>query len=142
MPKNPYGGPGERALAMAWQEGYESHAQAAQAERSVEPQASKELREMDRLAAGGRPMAELIRKLTGPQIDELRRLARQRQVTYGRDRTRVQNILVAQGLAKFVDIVNDYCEITDAGREALVSAERAKRTRMAKRKLRALFHPE
>ena len=71
---------------------------------------------------------------TKAQLDELRRLARGRQTTYGSARTRVQNNLVIMRLARFLldgkplDGVTgplgfkhftDECEITEAGRAAL-----------------------
>jgi hypothetical protein len=75
-------------------------------------------------------------KLTKPQAEELRQLARDRQYTYGRGRSRVQNNLVRMKLACFKDeygktvapsswgfpSVCDWCEITAAGRALLKEA--------------------
>lgn len=76
-------------------------------------------------------------KLTKPQIEELRKLLQKRQPTYGRHRSRVQNNLVYKKLARYINedgtVVapsswgwpnfGDWCEITDAGREALKTAQ-------------------
>lgn len=78
-------------------------------------------------------------RLTVAQRRELRDLARRAQSTFGKHRSRVQNCLVAKGLARFCDeqgqAVSRYkwvspgivmqnldavsCEITEAGRVAL-----------------------
>ena len=58
-----------------------------------------------------------MKPLTAPQMDELRRLAREPQHTFGRARTRVQNSLVGKGLARYEDD-GTLCLITDAGRLA------------------------
>lgn len=58
-------------------------------------------------------------QLTEPQQEELRRLGREPQGTFGKGRARVQNNLVALGLARLED--DGYrCVITDAGRAALL----------------------
>ena len=56
--------------------------------------------------------------LTEPQADELRRLKRARQHTFGSSRARVQNTLVAMRLASFVED-DRYCEATSAGLDLL-----------------------
>lgn len=77
-------------------------------------------------------------KLTAPQLEELKLLAQKRQSTRGKRRARVQNNLVRRGFARFceedgtvrqgLDLLRmltsygnlcPYCEIADAGREAL-----------------------
>lgn len=70
-------------------------------------------------------------KLTKPQREELERLVRHgRQPTYGAARARVQNRLVAEGLACYcrdgTGDVADWCLVTEAGRRRL-EAEAAKR---------------
>jgi len=70
-------------------------------------------------------------KLTDPQLDELRAMAVKPQSTYGSSRTRVQNNLVAKGLAQYVNeegkpmggpdatYLANRCAITAAGRAKL-----------------------
>ena len=76
-------------------------------------------------------------KLTDPQWDELTRLAKERQNTYGAGRARVQNNLVSFGFARQIDEkgtevpflnsitflknYSEFCEITPAGREKLAT---------------------
>jgi hypothetical protein len=70
------------------------------------------------------PRAATPRPLTDPQADELGKLLRSRQNTYGKARARVQNALVRLGLARFTDDSGapadhgTYCEATPAGRAA------------------------
>jgi len=93
-------------------------------------------------------------RLTKPQLEELRRLAREPQPTYGSSRVRVQNNLVAKDLAAYIDEngkpntyerswVPDRCVITTKGRAVLhgnTAAARAEevaaghKARMAERK--------
>lgn len=78
------------------------------------------------------------KKLTKAQLDELRRLYRESQNTYGSARARVQNNLVLAGLAQFsldgvlypprsacspfgYNLVADQCVITAAGRSLVES---------------------
>ncbi len=88
--------------------------------------------------------AKKVAGLTGPQIEELRRLGKGRQSTYGYARARVQNNLYyGKRLVRFVDdegrevephhmgLSNPAatgCEITEAGRRVLTQV----RERMAK----------
>lgn len=75
-------------------------------------------------------------KLTKAQLDQLRLLGREPQSTFGSGRVRVQNNLVAKGLARYVDEkgqpiratlsgycpeswLADRCVITEAGRARL-----------------------
>lgn len=65
-------------------------------------------------------------KLTKPQREELERLARERQNTFGKGRARVQNTLKRLGLAIFLHGDADSCDecmITPAGRALLVSSD-------------------
>ena len=64
-------------------------------------------------------------KLTDPQHNELKRLAKQEQSTFGAARARVQRTLAAHGLAEFVEAdgsksktpeIADFCRITEDGR--------------------------
>jgi hypothetical protein len=68
----------------------------------------------------GNPHRTVIDKpLTKPQQRELLYLAGHDQVTFGNARARVQNKLVAMGLARFLDVDGiAVCRITDAGRKA------------------------
>lgn len=52
--------------------------------------------------------------LTKPQLDELQRLAKAQQNTYGKGRARVQNKLVELGLAKYKED-GFVCVITEEG---------------------------
>lgn len=61
--------------------------------------------------------------LTKPQQDELARLAREPQPTYGSARTRVQNTLVRMGLARYA-ADGDRCVITPEGTAAAASSGR------------------
>jgi hypothetical protein len=70
-------------------------------------------------------------KLTGPQLEELRKLAQKPQNTYGKARARVQGNLVGMGLAEFADDKGNYaspldgerCQITDRGRQMLTNGD-------------------
>lgn len=80
---------------------------------------------------------QIAAKLTKTQWDELKRLGKERQNTYGSARARVQNNLVVAGFAQQVDedgtvhpFINwttlrknytEFCEITPAGREKLAT---------------------
>lgn len=80
---------------------------------------------------------QAARKLTKPQWEELKRLGKERQTTYGTHRARVQNNLVLAGFAQQVDEegtvipflnpvlhmknYSEYCEITPEGREKLAT---------------------
>ena len=59
--------------------------------------------------------------LTRKQWEELERCARSNQPTYGKGRTRTQNILRAKGLVAFLEHVvdGDICRATCAGHDAL-----------------------
>lgn len=64
------------------------------------------------------------KSLTKRQREELQRLAKERQNTFGKGRARVQNTLKRLGLAIFIGGDADTCEtcmITPAGRALLVS---------------------
>jgi len=84
------------------------------------------------------------KRLTKPQLRELKRLAVQPQNTFGAQRTRVQNSLAWARLARFLDIdgkdinvcnwmgmknLTNRCEITDAGRRALEAHTNAPKAR-------------
>lgn len=60
-------------------------------------------------------------RLTKPQLLELKALGRGPQNTYGRSRTRVQNMatLIKLGLARY--LMFGQCVITDAGRAELAA---------------------
>lgn len=70
--------------------------------------------------------------MTKPRLEELGRLRRGRQSTYGSSRARVQRTLAEAGFARFVDERGrdaterdaDFCVITDAGRKRLDRATR------------------
>lgn len=59
-------------------------------------------------------MVDKAMKLTPSQAEELGRLTKAAQNTYGKIRSRIQNTLVAHGLASFDA---DRCLITDLGRQ-------------------------
>ena len=78
-----------------------------------------------------------MKPLTKAQVEELKRLAREPQPTYGCSRARVQNNLYyGRGYVRFLDQdgnsiaphimglnpCTEVCEITPAGREALAQA--------------------
>jgi hypothetical protein len=87
--------------------------------------------------------------LTKAQVDELRFLSREKRPTYGASRARVQNNLY-YGLryVRFIDFEGkevhphemgikapdvEWCEITDAGRQALTDYDSAKKARRSKK---------
>lgn len=68
--------------------------------------------------------------LTKPQLEELKRVAKQPQPTFGSSRVRVQNALFNKGFVKYMDAGGrsvsasdfaDTCEISEAGRLALIA---------------------
>jgi len=66
-------------------------------------------------------------KLTKAQLDELKRLAREQQPSYGKGRVRVHNNLRRHGLAEIHLSDGFKCSITLAGRVFLASKEKEKR---------------
>lgn len=75
--------------------------------------------------------------LTPGQIEELKRLKREPQVTYGSSTKRLQNALRAAGYAEdFSDGALDLCRITPAGTAALDGAVQEERRRQGRARRR------